>query len=40
MSGEIKFVDSLKFYLKSLAGLASTLSIEEKIAVKELTINF
>ena len=30
ISGEIKFVGSLKFYLKSLAELASTLSIEQK----------
>ena len=31
------FIDSLKFYQKSLPELASTLSVEEKIAVKELT---
>ena len=37
---EIKFIDSLKFYQKSLPELASTLSVEEKIAVKELTTNF
>ena len=35
--GEIKFIDSLKYYQKSLAELAPTLSDEEKIAVKELT---
>ena len=34
------FIDSLKFYQKSLPELASTLSVEEKIAVKELTTNF
>ena len=40
IAGEIKFIDSLNFYRKSLAELASTLSVEEKIAVKELTTNF
>ena len=40
IAGEIKFIDSLNFYQKSLAELASTLSVEEKIAVKELTTNF
>ena len=40
IAGEIKFIGSLKFYQKSLAELASTLSVEEKIAVKELTTNF
>ena len=34
------FIDSLKFYQKSLPELASTLSIEDKIAVNELTTNF
>ena len=38
--GEIKFIDSLKYYQKSLAELASTLSGEEKISVKTLTEQF
>ena len=40
IAGEIKFIDSLKFYQKSLAELASTLSVEEKLAVIELTTIF
>ena len=40
ISGEIKLIDTLKFYQKSLADLASTLSNEEKIAVKKLTERF
>ena len=40
IGGEIKFIDSLKFYQKILAELVSTLSGEEKIAMKELTTNF
>ena len=36
----MKFIDSLKFYQKSLSELVSTLSVEEKIAVKELITNF
>ena len=40
ITGEIKFIDSLKLYQKSLAELASTLSVEEKFAVKEVTTNF
>ena len=39
-TGEIKFIDSLKYYQKSLAELASTLSDEEKISVKKLTERF
>ena len=39
-TGEIKFIDSLKYYQKSLAELASTLSDEEKISVKKLTEQF
>ena len=38
--GEIKFIDSLKCYQKSLGDLASTLSHEEKISVKKLTEQF
>ena len=40
IAGEIKFIDSLKFYQKSHAELALTLSVEEKLAAKELTTNF
>ena len=40
IAGEIKIIDSLKFSQKSLAELVSTLSVEEKIAVKELRKNF
>ena len=38
--GEIKFIDSLKYYQKSLGELASTLYDEEKISVKKLTEQF
>ena len=37
VAGEIKFIDSLKYYQKSLPELACTLSDEEKSAVKKLT---
>ena len=40
ITGEKKFIDSLKYYQKSLAELASTLSDEEKTAVKKLTEQF
>ena len=40
ITGEIKFIDSLKYYQKSLAELASTLPDEEKMAVKKLTEQF
>ena len=40
ITGEIKFIDSLKYYQNSLAELASTLSDEEKISVKKLTEQF
>ena len=33
IAGEIKFIESLKFYQKSLAELASTLSVQEKLTV-------
>ena len=35
-SGEIRLIDSLKFYQRSLGELSSTLTDEEKIAVKKL----
>ena len=37
---EIKFIDSLKYYKKSLAELSCTLSEEEKAAFKKLTEQF
>ena len=40
ITGEIKFIDSLKYYQNSLAELASALSDEEKISVKKLTEQF
>ena len=40
ITGEVKFIDTLKYYQKSLGELASTLSDEEKIAVKTLTEQF
>ena len=36
ITGKIRFIDNLKYYQKSLAELASTLSDEEKISVKKL----
>ena len=40
IAGEIKFINTLKYYQKSLAELASTLSDEEKTAVKNLVEQF
>ena len=40
ITGEIKFVDTLKYYQKSLGELAATLSEEETNSVKKLTIQF
>ena len=40
ISGEIKLIDSLKFYQRSLGELSFTLTIEEKNAVKKLTEKF
>ena len=40
IAGEIKLIDTLKFYQKSLADLASTLSSEEIMAVKKVTEKF
>ena len=36
ISGEIRLIDSLKFFQRSLSELSSTLTDEEKIAVKKL----
>ena len=38
--GEVKFIDTLKYYQKSLAESSSTLSDEEKNSVKQLTKQF
>ena len=40
ISGEIRLIDSLKFYQRSLGELSSILTIEEKNTVKKLTENF
>ena len=40
ITGESKLIDSLKFYQKSLGELSSTLTSDEKIAVKKLTEKF
>ena len=37
ISGEVKFIDTLKYYQKSLAESSATLSDEEKNSVKQLT---
>ena len=38
--GEIRLIDFLKFYQRSLGELSSTLTTEEKIAVKNLAEKF
>ena len=40
ISNETKLIDSLKFYQRSLGELSSTLTADEKIAVKKLTEKF
>ena len=40
ITGEIKFIDSLKYYQKSLSELASTISDEERAAIRKLTEQF
>ena len=40
ISGEIRLIDSLKFYQRSLGEISSTLTTEEKNAVKKLTEKF
>ena len=40
INNEIKLIDSLKFYKKSLSQLSSTMTNEEKTAVKNLGKNF
>ena len=40
ISGEIRFIDSLKFYQRSLGELSSTLTTEEKNVIKNLTEKF
>ena len=38
--GEVKFIDTLKYYQTSLAGLTNTATVEEKNAVKKLCEEF
>ena len=40
IAGEIKFIDTLKYYHKSLKELAATLSEDEKNSVKQLKKQF
>ena len=40
IGAEIKFIDTIKYYQKSLAELATTLIEDEKNSVKHLTIQF
>ena len=40
IGGETKFIDTLKYYQKSLGQLAVTLSVDEKLAVKKVTEQF
>ena len=37
ISSEIRLIDSLRFYQKSLCELSSALTVEDKITVKKLT---
>ena len=40
IAGEIKFIDTLKYYQNILGELAATLSEQEKNSVKKLSIQF
>ena len=40
IGGEVKFIDTIKHYQKSLAQLATTLTEDEENSVKHLTIQF
>ena len=40
ISSKIRLIDSLKFYQRSLGELSSTLTAEEKIAIKKLAEKF
>ena len=40
ITDEIKFINSLKYYQKSLAELASNLTDEENVSIKKLTEQF
>ena len=40
IGGEVKFIDTTKYYQKSLAELASALAEDERNSVKLLTIQF
>ena len=39
-AGESKFIDTLKYYQKSLGQLAATLSVDEKLTVKKVAEQF
>ena len=40
LGSQVKFIDTMKYYLSSLGSLASTLNDVEKICVKKLTLQF
>ena len=40
ISNETKFIDTLKYYQKSLGQLAATLSVDENLAVKKVAERF
>ena len=40
IGSETKFIDTLKYYQKSLGQLAVTLSVDEKLSVKKVTERF
>ena len=40
IAGETKFIDTRKYYQKSLGQLAATLSVNEKLAVKKVAEQF
>ena len=40
LGSQVKFIDTMKFYLSSLGSLASTLDNLEKICVEKLTLQF
>ena len=40
LGSQVKFIDTMKYYLSSLGSLASTLNDIEKICIKKLTLQF
>ena len=40
LGSQVKFIDTMKYYLSSLGSLANTLNDIEKICVKKLTLQF